>query len=142
MEEVKPATTQADAANTEPKTKSDNNKALDEASTAANVVGIEAGGVNAALKKGIGAAEDLGKAAGTAGKVLQGVGIATAGVGITTALIKEVRNPTKGNAARLAVQTVGAGAAFIPVVGWGVSLGIGVADLVWGDKFYNWLDKK
>ena len=139
VEEIKPAVTQADAANTEPK---NGNTAVDEASTAANVVGIEAGGVDAALKKGIGAAEDLGKAAGTAGKVLQGVGVATAGVSIATAGYKLYKHPTAGNATMVAVQAVAVAANFIPVVGWGVSLGIGVADLVWGDQFYNWIDKK
>ena len=46
----------------------------------------------------------------------------------------------KSGAARIAVGALAAGAVFIPVVGWGVSLGIGVADAVWGDDFYNWLE--
>lgn len=32
--------------------------------------------------------------------------------------------------------------ACIPVVGWGVAIGIGVADLVWGEKLYNWVETK
>ena len=44
--------------------------------------------------------------------------------------------------ARAAVFGVAAGAAFIPVVGWGVAIGIGVADFVWGDQFYNWVETK
>jgi hypothetical protein len=40
------------------------------------------------------------------------------------------------------IALTAAGSAFIPVVGWGVSLGIGVADYVWGDDFYNWVDEK
>ncbi|SEL98264.1 RHS repeat-associated core domain-containing protein [Parapedobacter koreensis] len=42
--------------------------------------------------------------------------------------------------ARLTVSGIAAGAAFIPVVGWGVSIGIGVADAVWGDEFYNYVE--
>lgn len=34
------------------------------------------------------------------------------------------------------------GAAWIPVIGWGVSIGIGVADMIWGDDFYKWVDKQ
>lgn len=41
--------------------------------------------------------------------------------------------------ARAAVLGVAAGAAFIPVVGWGVAAGIGVADFIWGDQLYNYL---
>jgi hypothetical protein len=44
--------------------------------------------------------------------------------------------------ARAAVFGVAAGAAFIPVVGWGVAIGIGVADFVWGDQFYNYVETK
>lgn len=43
---------------------------------------------------------------------------------------------------RAAVAGLAAGAAFIPVVGWGVALGIGVADYVWGDQFYNYIETK
>lgn len=52
----------------------------------------------------------------------------------------------KGNyysaGARTAVAVIAAGAAFIPVVGWGVAAGIGVADYVWGDQFYNYIKTK
>lgn len=44
--------------------------------------------------------------------------------------------------ARAAVFGVAAGAAFIPVVGWGVAIGIGVADYVWGDQFYNYVETR
>lgn len=47
----------------------------------------------------------------------------------------------KSAGARAAVSGVAAGAAFIPIVGWGVAAGIGVADYVWGDEFYNWVEK-
>ncbi|WP_233553771.1 hypothetical protein [Algoriphagus lacus] len=43
---------------------------------------------------------------------------------------------------RAAVFGVGAGAAFIPVVGWGVAAGIGVADYIWGDQFYNYVENR
>jgi hypothetical protein len=46
----------------------------------------------------------------------------------------------KSAGARTAVYGVAAGAACIPVVGWGVALGIGVADYVWGDEFYEWVE--
>lgn len=44
--------------------------------------------------------------------------------------------------ARATVFGVAAGVAFIPVVGWGFAIGIGVADFVWGDQFYNWVETK
>ena len=47
-----------------------------------------------------------------------------------------------GNATKLAVQGVAVGASFVPGVGWGVALGIGLADAIWGDDFYNWIGKK
>jgi RHS repeat-associated protein len=48
----------------------------------------------------------------------------------------------KSASARATVYGVAAGAAFIPVVGWGVSIGIGVLDYMYGDEFYNWLEKQ
>lgn len=48
---------------------------------------------------------------------------------------------SKSGNARIAVLAVGVGATFIPVFGWGISLGIGVADAVWGDQFYNYVEK-
>lgn len=52
-----------------------------------------------------------------------------------------IENPTIGNTTRLVVQSAAIGAAFIPVVGWGLSLSIGAADIIWGDDFYKWIDK-
>lgn len=43
---------------------------------------------------------------------------------------------------RAAVFGVAAGFAFIPVVGWGVAAGIGVADYIWGDHFYNYVENR
>ncbi|WP_106523886.1 hypothetical protein [Taibaiella chishuiensis] len=47
----------------------------------------------------------------------------------------------KSAAARGTVAIVAAGVAFIPVAGWAISAGIGVADAIWGDDFYNWIEK-
>jgi len=41
---------------------------------------------------------------------------------------------------RIAVAGVAIGAAFIPFVGWGIAGGIGIADAIWGDQFYNWVE--
>jgi hypothetical protein len=38
------------------------------------------------------------------------------------------------------IQAAIAGTSFIPVVGWGISLGLGIVDYVWGEQFYNYLD--
>ncbi|CAM3242963.1 hypothetical protein [Kaistella daneshvariae] len=51
-----------------------------------------------------------------------------------------LKNPTLGNGTRLAVQGFAIGTAFIPPFGWGISLGIGAADTIWGDQFYEWID--
>lgn len=40
------------------------------------------------------------------------------------------------------VTTISVTANFIPVVGPAVSAGIGVADAVYGEKLYDYLDKK
>jgi RHS repeat-associated protein len=47
----------------------------------------------------------------------------------------------KNAGARVLVAGIAAGAAFIPVVGWGIALGIGIADYTWGDDFYKWVEK-
>jgi hypothetical protein len=83
----------------------------------------------------------LGKTGAQYLKYSKGLGVVGNVVGVTSAGVQLIQNPTAGNATRLAVQGVAIGAAFIPVVGWGVSLGIGAADLIWGDDFYNWIDK-
>ena len=46
----------------------------------------------------------------------------------------------KSGGARVAVWGVAAGAAFIPVAGWAISAGIGIADAIWGDDFYNYIE--
>lgn len=47
----------------------------------------------------------------------------------------------KSGSARAVVWGAAAGATFIPVIGWGVSISIGVADAIWGDAFYNYIEK-
>ena len=44
--------------------------------------------------------------------------------------------------ARAVVAGVAYSFTFIPVVGWGLALGIGVADAIWGDQFYNYIENK
>ena len=43
-------------------------------------------------------------------------------------------------ATRAAVLGVGLAATAIPVAGWFVAGGIGLADAIWGDQFYNWVE--
>ena len=74
-------------------------------------------------------------------KFAKGIGVAGEVIGVTSAGYQLIDNPTAGNATRLGVQGIAIGAAFIPVVGWGISIGIGTADAIWGDDFYNWIDK-
>jgi RHS repeat-associated protein len=85
------------------------------------------------------------RALGTTGakylRYTKGLGVLGNVVGVTSAGIQLIENPTAGNATRLSVQGAAIGVAFIPVIGWGVSIGIGVADLIWGEDFYNWIDK-
>jgi hypothetical protein len=85
---------------------------------------------------------DLGKAGKIAGGIVKGVGVAATVVNGAIATAQLINEPTVDNAARVAVQGIAIGASFIPVVGWGVSLGIGIADAIWGEDFYQWLDKK
>jgi len=66
------------------------------------------------------------------------------GAGINTYLAVDqyLENPSAGNATRVAVQGLAIGTAFIPGVGWVISLSIGAADMIWGDEFYNWIDNR
>jgi hypothetical protein len=145
LTEGKPSTTQP-SNEKEPSTEGQNagsaTDALNTTNNIATAVGTETALVDAALSKGIGAAEDLGKAAKTAGAITKGIGGAATAIGIITAGVQLINEPTAGNATRLAVQGIGVAASFIPVAGWAVSLGIGIADIIWGDDFYNWIDKK
>jgi RHS repeat-associated protein len=84
----------------------------------------------------------LGKTGTSYLKFSKGLGVGANVVGVASATIQLVEKPTAGNATRLGVQGLAIGASFIPVVGWGISLSIGAADLIWGDKFYNYIDKQ
>lgn len=73
------------------------------------------------------------------GKVLVVGGVVATGYQV----VSDISNGDYYSAgARAAVFGVAAGAAFIPVVGWGVAIGIGVADYVWGDQFYNYVETR
>ncbi|PWG77921.1 RHS repeat-associated core domain-containing protein, partial [Pararcticibacter amylolyticus] len=84
----------------------------------------------------------LGKTGAKYLKFAKGLGVAGEVVGVASAGYQLINDPTAGNATRLAVQGAAIGAAFIPVVGWGISLGISTADMIWGDDFYKWIDEK
>jgi RHS repeat-associated protein len=79
------------------------------------------------------------KAARIGGKAMALAGLAVTGIQVYDDFSQEKKAKA---GARIAVAATAVGSAFIPVVGWGVSLGIGVADYVWGDDFYNWVDEK
>jgi RHS repeat-associated protein len=75
-------------------------------------------------------------------RFIKGINAIGNAVGIGYAAFAYIDKPTLGNLTRLAVQGAAAGAVFIPVVGWGVALGIGTADAIWGDRIYEWIDKR
>ncbi len=84
----------------------------------------------------------LGKAGTKYLRYSKGLGTLGNVVGIGSAIAQYSNKPTNGNAVRIGVQAAAIGTAAIPIVGWGVSLGISTADLIWGDQLYNYLDKK
>lgn len=150
LSEVKPSTTIPGVANEEPKIDVANavlpggsNDLISKIDGHATAVGMEAGLVEAAMTKGIGAADDLGKVAKTATGIVKGVGVAATVINAAVATAQLINNPTAGNATKLAVQGAAiAAATFIPVAGWGIAIGIGIADVIWGDDFYNMIDGK
>ena len=151
-QDAKPSTTKTDLANTEP----------DDGPSPAEKVGAVMGMTSEVLEKGVQQGEKfaegmaksaaagseeasqlagLASQAGALGKTLKGVSIVGTGVSVIYAGVALYQHPTAGNATRAAVQGIAIGASFIPVVGWGVSLGIGIVDAIWGDSFYKWIDK-
>jgi len=86
----------------------------------------------ATIKTNIGSGFKVaGKAAGVAS------GIVT-GVQIYNDVFNEGEYYSAG--ARALVWSAAAGATFIPVAGWGVAIGIGIADIIWGEQFYSWVE--
>jgi hypothetical protein len=72
-----------------------------------------------------------------AGKITGVAGVVITGVQATNDIIE---GEYYSAGARVAVWGAAAGAAAIPVVGWGLAIGIGVADVIWGEQFYNWVE--
>ncbi len=69
------------------------------------------------------------------------LGVLSAGVTLYQAGSDFKDGRYKSGSARLAVGAFATGAAIlIPGIGWGVAIGIGVADAIWGDDFYNMLE--
>lgn len=85
--------------------------------------------------------DDIGKY----GKVVKGGAKIVAGAGMLLGAYDAgqdfIDGRYKSGTAKLIVTGAATAASFIPVVGWGVALGIGVADYFWGDEFYDWLEK-
>jgi hypothetical protein len=73
------------------------------------------------------------------GKVL---GVAGFGVTLYQAGSEFSNGRNVAGTARLAVAGIAAGVAFIPVAGWFIAGGIAIADAIWGDKFYNYLQNE
>ncbi|WP_073584677.1 RHS repeat protein [Flavobacterium cucumis] len=73
-----------------------------------------------------------------------GKAMGAVGVVITAYQIKgELQNQRYYSAgARGTVALIAAGSVFIPGVGWGIALGIGVADAIWSDQFYNYIENE
>jgi len=66
------------------------------------------------------------------------------GGGISLAIsLNDLRNDTSlGKAIQIAIQGAAIGTAFIPGVGWAISVGLTVFDTCAGDYLYNWIDGK
>jgi hypothetical protein len=59
---------------------------------------------------------------------MKGVGLAGTVVGGVSAGYQFITKPSIGNGIRVGVQAITIGSAWIPFVGWGVSLTLGIAD--------------
>ena len=141
-------TTQSDPANTEPiqgslqSVEERSSGTLSTVNDYASSIGLGAGLVEAAMTKGVNAAGDLGKLAKPATPALKLVGALGTAVNIGVATKQLIDNPTPGSATRLWVQGMTVAASFIPIYGWGITLGIGVVDMIWRDDFYKWIDDR
>lgn len=74
-----------------------------------------------------------------AGKALGWAGMVLTGIQVRDDYLNK-RYAVAG--ARVAVAGLAYGVTFIPYVGWALAIGIGVADYIWGDEFYDWVDNK
>lgn len=109
------------------------------ANTAVGALGI-GNGIKTELIEYAGKTGELTKGTGNYLKFAKGVGTVATVANIGYSTIQFANNPTTGNATRLAVKGLAIGTAFIPGVGWAISLGISAADMIWGDQFYEWID--
>jgi hypothetical protein len=108
----------------------------------AGAIGLEAGLVDLAAKKGINAVEDLGTLAKPASNVLGVLGATTSAINIGTATVEFAQNPSYGSGTKVAVQAFAAAAPLIfPGAGLAISIGISVADMIWGEQFYKKIDE-
>jgi hypothetical protein len=108
----------------------------------AGAVGLEAGLVDLAAKKGINAVEDLGTLAKPASKVLGVLGAATSAINMGTATVEFAQNPSYGSGTKVAVQGFAAAAPLVfPGAGLAISIGISIADMIFGEQFYRKIDQ-
>lgn len=73
-----------------------------------------------------------------AGKVLVVGGVVATGYEVYDDVFNKGNYYSAGT--RAAVLGIGLAATAIPVAGWAVAGGIGLADAIWGDQFYNWVE--
>lgn len=71
-----------------------------------------------------------------------GKGLAIGGLAITGyQAINDIHNGNYYSAGtRALVLSIGLGATSIPFAGWALAGGIGLADAIWGDRFYGWVE--
>jgi len=73
-----------------------------------------------------------------AGKVLVVGGVVATGYEVYDDVFNKGNYYSAGT--RATVLGIGLAATAIPVAGWAVAGGIGLADAIWGDQFYNWVE--
>jgi RHS repeat-associated protein len=115
-----------------------NSEVLNEVGNYSTAVGLEASGVDLALNKGIGAAEDLGKLAKPASKVLTGVAVVTTAISAVQT-VQDVRNGNTKAAAIHGLDTavgiavlITASTVAAPVVA-AAAIVYGISRLYWGN---------
>src|SRR5690554_2699001 len=120
---------------------SSNSKAGDKITTGLGAFGLANGAKNELIGFA-GKGGGLGPSSMQYLRYSKGLGYFGAGINTYLAVDQYLENPSAGNATRVAVQGLAIGTAFIPGVGWVISLSIGAADMIWGDEFYNWIDNR